>query len=126
MGDLLQEPNFENLGSIGEEISSAIYSSKKKEKILQQCLRDDVRMILLNYSSQAVYLKKLRKTFADAEEYKYQGNLTLVFYIYKALVCFNDPVFIERMLCDDMYMDTIGIFECKSIDCCTYEQTTLT
>lgn len=44
-GDLLQVPNFENLGNIGEDISGAIYSAKKKQSIVQQCTRDSVLLL---------------------------------------------------------------------------------
>ena len=40
--DLLPTPSFEILGNICEEVSGATYSVRKKEQIVQQCLRGDV------------------------------------------------------------------------------------
>jgi hypothetical protein len=44
--DLLPNPTFEILGDICEEVTGATYSCRKKEKIIQQCLRANVQRLL--------------------------------------------------------------------------------
>ncbi len=58
-----------------------------------------------------MYLTTLNSIFHNAERFRSLSKLTLVFYIYKALIGLNDRCLIERMLGDDRYIDTFCILE---------------
>ncbi len=56
--------------------------------------------------------------FHDAEKYKSEAKLVLIFYIYKAFVGLNDERLIETMMSDDLFLDTVGVFECNNLSPC--------
>jgi len=51
--------------------------------------------------------------FHGAEQFESEPTIVLIFYAFKELIRLNDVSLIEAILSDDLYLDTIGILECK-------------